>query len=33
MEEVLGHMMEEELEWGAQLVLEMENGCTDGESE
>ena len=26
-------MMEEELEWDAQLVLEMENGCTDAESE
>ena len=33
MEKVLGHMMEEELEWDAQLVLEMENGYTDGESE
>ena len=33
MGKVLGHMMEVELEWGARLVLEMENGCTDGESE
>ena len=30
---MLGNMMEEVLGWDAQLVLEMDDGCTDAESE